>query len=93
MLVDQDSTTKGADTMNQPCTSTGMVVARIPQNSERIARISKTLADHGITHECRPYIVNQPRSRAHGADYTMIIVDCGPGSRALDAYDIATRTR
>ncbi len=68
-----------------------MVVARYPQHSTRIPTISAALTTAGITHDCRPYIVDQPRSRAHGAPYIMIVVPGGPGSRAMEAFDVARR--
>ncbi len=71
----------------------GMVIARSPQHSERAHRISMALEHAGITHECRSYTVDQPRSRAHGKPYTMIVVPCGTGSRAMEAWDIAAKVR
>lgn len=70
-----------------------MVIARIPQQSERTHRISAALERAHISHECRPYTVDQPGTRAHGAPYTMVVVASGPGSRALEAWDIAHATR
>lgn len=69
-----------------------MVIARYPEVCARLTRISAALEHASITHEMRPYTVDQPGHRAHGAAYTMIVVPSGKGSRAVEAWDIARRT-
>jgi hypothetical protein len=35
--------------------------------------------------------VGEPTSHAHGAPYTMIVVETGKGSRALEAFDLVNQ--